>query len=323
MKYTYLGRSGLKVSSLCLGTYNFGTKTDEEEAFAIMDAAVDAGINFFDTANHYPDFVNCGLTESIIGRWLAQGNNRRERIILATKVYQPMMDPADGPNNEGGLSKYKIMRHVEESLKRLQTDHIELYQMHHIDRRTSWEEIWEAFDILSTQGKISYVGSSNFPGWCLAVAQAKARERHVLGLVSEQHRYNLLCRNPELEVLPAARHHGIGVLAYSPLAAGFLTCKQIDVQTASKENQNAGEKQKPLIAFSALCEELGEQPADVALSWVLSNPAISCTVCGPRTKKHLKSSLRVPEIDLDEDTMKKIDAIFPGPGGAAPEAYAW
>lgn len=323
MKYTYLGRSGLKVSSLCLGTYNFGTKTEEKEAFSIMDAALEAGINFFDTANHYPDFVNCGLTESFIGRWLAQGNNRRERVILATKVYQPMMDPVDGPNNEGGLSKYKIMRHVEGSLKRLQTDHIELYQMHHIDRRTPWEEIWEAFELLSIQGKICYVGSSNFPGWCLAMAQTMATERHLLGLVSEQHRYNLLCRQPELEVLPAARHLGIGVLAYSPLAMGRLTCKQLDGHAGSKAIHAADNKQNPLIAFSALCEKLGEQPANVAQAWILTNSAVSCTVCGPRAKGHLEQSLRIPDIVLDEETMKALDVLFPGPGGAAPEAYAW
>lgn len=311
------------MSTLCLGTYNFGTKTEEKEAFAIMDAALEAGINIFDTANHYPDFVHCGLTESFIGRWFAQGDNRRERVILATKVYQPMMDPVDGPNNEGGLSKYKIMRHIEGSLKRLQTDHIDLYQMHHIDRRTPWEEIWEAFEILSIQGKIRYVGSSNFPGWCLAMAQAKARERHLLGLVSEQHRYNLLCRLPELEVLPAAQHLGIGVLAYSPLAAGRLTCKQLVGQTGASAMQPPDKKQNQLLAFASLCKALGAQPANVAQAWIMTNPAVSCTVCGPRTKEHLEQSLRVPDIALDEETIKELDTLFPGPGGAAPEAYAW
>jgi aryl-alcohol dehydrogenase-like predicted oxidoreductase len=323
MKYTYLGRSGLKVSSLCLGTYNFGTKTDETEAFAIMDAALEAGMNFFDTANHYPDFVNCGLTESIIGRWFMEGNNRRERVILATKVYQPMMDPADGPNNEGGLSKYKIIRHVEGSLKRLQTDYIDLYQMHHIDRRTPWEEIWEAFEILSIQGKIRYVGSSNFPGWCLAIAQEKATHRHLFGLISEQHKYNLLCRQPELEVLPAARHLGIGVLAYSPLAGGRLACKQIEGQAGSKVIETLDKNQGALTAFSTLCKELDDLPENVAQAWILNNTAVSCTVCGPRTKKHIEQSLRVPNIVLDDETIMKLDVIFPGPGGAAPEAYAW
>lgn len=316
MKYTYLGRSGLNVSALCLGTYNFGRKTEEQDAFAIMDAALEAGINFLDTANHYPDFVNCGRTEEIIGRWFAQGGNRRERVVLATKVYQPMMDPLDGPNGEGGLSKYKIMRHVEGSLTRLQTDHIDVYQMHHIDRRTPWEEIWEAFDILSQQGKIRYVGSSNFPGWCLAIAQAKAKERHMLGLVSEQHKYNLLCRLPELEVLPAARHLGIGVLVYSPLASGQLACRTLDAENPDK-------RQHRLVAFDALCREVGELPADVAQAWILANPAVSCVVCGPRTKAHIENTLRAVDIALDRDMMKQIDEIFPGPGGAAPEAYAW
>jgi aryl-alcohol dehydrogenase-like predicted oxidoreductase len=326
MKYANLGRSGLKVSRLCLGSYNFGSKTDEKEAFAIMDAALDAGINFFDTANHYPDFVNCGRTEEIIGRWFAQGNNRRDRVVLASKVYQPMMDPTDGPNDEGGLSKYKIRRHIEGSLTRLQTDHIDLYQMHHIDHHAPWEEIWETFEILSNQGKISYVGSSNFPGWCLAMAQAKANERHLLGLVSEQHKYSLLCRLPELEVLPAARSYGIGVLAYSPLFGGQLACKQIGglpptkgpiVDNLVDENNNA------LTSFSALCRELGETPADVALAWILANPIVSCAVIGPSTKSQVEKSLPAPHIVLGEHTMKRLDAIFPGPGGQAPEAYAW
>ena len=237
MEYARLGRSGLKVSRLCLGTYNFGALTDEPEAFRIMDAALDAGINLFDTANHYPDFVNCGRTEEFIGRWFAQGGGRREKVVLATKVYQPMRDPLDGPNDEPGLSKYIIRRHAEGSLRRLRTDHIELYQMHHIDHDAVWEEVWEAFEILVHQGKIDYVGSSNFPGWRLAQAQAAATARSFFGLVSEQHRYSLLCRLPELEVLPAARALGIGVLAYSPLGGGLLGGHALKPDAGSRSEQ--------------------------------------------------------------------------------------
>ncbi len=326
MNYTHIGRSGLKVSRLCLGTWNFGTRTDETEAFRIMDAALEAGINFFDTANHYPDFVNCGRSEEFIGRWCAQGNGRRERVVLATKVYQPMMDPYDGPNNDGGLSKYKIRRHIEGSLKRLQTDYVELYQMHHIDRHTGWDEIWEAFEALVHQGKIGYVGSSNFPGWCMAMAQAAARERHFMGLTSEQHKYNLLCRLPELEVLPAAQALGIGVLAYSPLANGLLTGTALQAEKGSRAasaKECVERHRNQFVAFDTLCRKAGESGTNVALAWLLANPAITCTILGPRTKKQLEESLRAAELALDGEMLRRLDEIFPGPGGAAPEAYAW
>ncbi|MFH1730861.1 MAG: aldo/keto reductase [Planctomycetota bacterium] len=326
MKYIRLGRSGLKVSRLCLGTVNFGTVTDEKEAFRIMDAALDAGINFFDTANHYPDFVNCGRTEKFIGRWFAQGGERREKVVLATKVSQPMRDPLDGPNDEPGLSKYIIRRHVDGSLRRLQTDHIELYQMHHVDRDALWEELWEAFEVLVSQGKIGYVGSSNFPGWCLALAQAAAKERHFMGLVSEQHRYNLLCRLPELEVLPAARSLGIGVLAYSPMAGGLLGGRALNPEAGSRsaQSQSAVDAHRgQLVAFAKLCKTLGEAEATVALAWILANPALTSVVIGPRTCDQVGSALRAAELELDDSTMAKLNDIFPGPGGAAPEAYAW
>lgn len=326
MEYTYLGRSGMRVSRLCLGTYNFGTVTNESEAGRIMDAALEAGINFFDTANHYPDFVNCGRTEEYIGRWLAQGNGRREKTIIATKVYQPMEDPLDGPNNEPGLSAYKIRRHIEGSLKRLQTDHIELYQMHHVDKRASWDEVWEAFEVLKQQGKIDYVGSSNFAGWHLAVAQASAQARHFLGLVSEQHRYNLLCRLPELEVLPAARAHGIGILAYLPFAGGLLVGNLDHPPQGSRRAELADEIERhktKLTAFSAFAKELGEKEADIAVAWLLAQPALTSVIIGPRTVAQLKSSLHAVELKLDQDALSKLNTIFPGPGGHAPEAYAW
>jgi len=326
MEYTRLGRSGLKVSRLCLGTVNFGMVTSEKEAFRIMDAALNAGINFFDTANHYPDLVNCGRTEEFIGRWFAQGGGRREKVVLATKVSQPMRDPLDGPNDEPGLSKYIIRRHVEGSLRRLQTGHIELYQMHHVDRDALWEEIWEAFEVLVSQGKIGYVGSSNFPGWCLALAQAAAKERHFMGLVSEQHRYNLLCRLPELEVLPAARALGIGVLAYSPMAGGLLGGNALNPEAGSRSAQSQGAvdaHRGQLVAFAELCKELGEGEATVALAWILANPALTSVIIGPRTCEQVGSALRAAELKLDDSTMAKLNDIFPGPGGAAPEAYAW
>lgn len=326
MKYTALGKSGMKVSRLCLGTMNFGPATDEKEAFRIMDAALDAGVNFFDTANIYGWGENSGLTETIIGRWFNQGGGRREKVVLATKFYGSMSDPLDGPNNEAGLSSYKLRRHLEASLKRLQTDHIELYQMHHVDPAVTWDELWGAFEVAVHQGKIGYVGSSNFAGWQIAVAQAAAQSRHFLGLVSEQHKYSLTCRLPELEVLPASQQLGLGVIPWSPLDGGLLGRNALKKIEGSRSGGNAERVEKhrsQLEQFAALCQELGEPQDNVALAWVLKNPAVTGPIIGPRTLEQFESSLRSLEIELDESVMKRLDEIFPGPGGAAPQAYAW
>lgn len=327
MEYNYLGRSGLRVSKLCLGTMNFGVDTDQAEAFRIMDAALDAGIQFFDTADIYGWGENSGATETIIGNWFAQGGNRRERVVLATKVYEKLHKPLYGPNDEKGLSTYKIRRHLEDSLRRLQTDHVELYQMHHIDRRTTWEEIWGAFEGLVNQGKIDYIGSSNFAGWHMMKAQAAAQNRHFLGLISEQHKYNLLNRLPELEVLPAAQDLGIGVIAWSPLAGGLLGGNALSADKQSRRSRESAEQlarhREQLEAFDRLCSELGEKPANVALAWLLANPAVTAPIIGPRTVEQLQDMLRVVEIKLDQATLSELDRIFPGPGGETPEAYAW
>lgn len=327
MKYTHLGRTGLKVSRLCLGTMNFGPRTDEKEAWAIMDRALEAGINFFDTANGYGR-PKPGWTEEIIGRWFAQGDNRREKVVLATKVYGDMNDENDGPNSEGGLSAYKIRRHIEGSLTRLQTDHVELYQMHHIERHAPWEEIWGAFEALVNQGKAYYIGSSNFGARHLAYAQAMAEKRNFLGLVSEQHKYNLTCRLPELEVLPAAKELGLGVIPWSPLGGGFLSGHVLNPVAGSERASAMASKltpqqQEQLKAFAALCADLGESEANVALAWLLANPVVTAPIIGPRTLEQLEDTLRAVEIELPEDVLAKLDEIFPGPGGAAPEAYAW
>ena len=223
MQYAQLGRSGLKVSRLCLGTMNFGFVTDEAVAFRIMDEAVASGINFFDTADVYggpqrPDMEKgFGISEEIIGRWLEK-SGRRDQIVLATKVYQPM----DLGPNDRRLSACHIRKACEDSLRRLKTDHIDLYQMHHIDRLTPWEEIWQAMELLVRQGKVLYIGSSNFAGWDIATAQAEARSRRFMGLVAEQSLYNLAVRNVELEVIPACRYYGLGLLPWSPLGGGLL-----------------------------------------------------------------------------------------------------
>ncbi|PRY81022.1 aryl-alcohol dehydrogenase-like predicted oxidoreductase [Alkalibacterium olivapovliticus] len=288
---------------------------------------MEAGINFFDTANVYGGSGQRGRTEEIIGRWFAQGGGRREKVVLATKVYGGMEDETDGPNQDRGLSAYKIRRHLEESLKRLQTDHVELYQMHHIERHAPWEEIWGVFESLVNQGKTYYIGSSNFAGYHLALAQAKAEKRHFLGLVSEQHKYNLLCRLPELEVLPAAEDLGIGVIPWSPLGGGLLSGKILDPEPGSRSEQRADdlsdEERSQLEAYSKLCKDLGETEPNVALAWLLANPAVTAPIIGPRTMDQLEQALKAVEINLSEDVLKELDRIFPGPGGHAPEAYAW
>jgi aryl-alcohol dehydrogenase-like predicted oxidoreductase len=325
LKYVNLGRSGLKVSRLCLGTMNFGQNTDEREAYRIMDAALDAGVNFFDTANGYGGEKR-GYTEEIIGRWFAQGGGRRERVVLATKVYGNMEDKNDGPNGESGLSAYKIRRHLAGSLKRLQTDHIELYQMHHIERRATWDELWEVFQSLVQQGTVDYIGSSNFAGWHLALAQSEAKARKILGLVSEQHKYSLLCREPELEVLPSAEYHGLGVVAWSPLAGGLLGGHAINPQRGSRsshEGKAVEEKRAQLERYGALCSELGESESNIGLAWILANPALTGPIIGPRTLEQFQSALRSVEIVMKEETLTELNAIFPGPGKPAPEAYAW
>lgn len=325
MQFTNLGRSGLRVSRLCLGTMNFGVDTDEKESFRILDAALDAGINFIDTANIYGWGDNAGRTEEIIGKWFQQGDGRRERTVLATKVYGDMHDTYDGPNREPGLSAYKIRRHLESSLKRLQTDHIELYQMHHVDRNVNWSELWGAFEIAAAQGKIGYVGSSNFAGWDIAVAQGEARARGSLGLVSEQHKYNLLCRLPELEVLPASQALGLGVIPWSPLDGGLLAGnhRRKDGGRRSGDSKRFEQHREQLEAYSAFCDELGEPEDLVSLAWLLANPAVTAPIIGVRTLDQFRRSLRAVEIELDESALKRIDEIFPGPGGDAPRAYAW
>lgn len=323
MQYTYLGRTGLEVSRLCLGTMNFGPLTSEEDSFAIMDKALELEINFFDTANVYGWKLGEGITEQIIGRWFAQGGGRREKVVLATKVYNRM---GEWPN-ERGLSAYHIRQACEDSLRRLQTDHIDIYQFHHIQRDTPWDEIWQAMETLVQQGKIIYAGSSNFGGWHIAQAQEAARKRNYFGLVSEQSLYNLNARMIELEVVPACRHYGLGIIPWSPLGGGLLggVLKKIEEgRRASDRMQETLEKIRPQVeAYEALCNKIGEKPADVALAWLLKNPVVTAPIIGPRTMEQFTGSLRALEIGFDQETLDKLDEIWPGPGGESPEAYAW
>jgi len=335
MEYTHLGRSGLSVSRLCLGTMNFGPLTPPADAHAIMNHAHEIGVNFFDTANRYggmqspPGQVaqngesHSGWTEEIIGEWFAGGDGRRERTVLATKLYGAM---GEWPN-EGKLSALNIRRSCDASLRRLRTDYIDLYQMHHIDRDTPWDEIWQAMEVLVAQGKILYVGSSNFAGWHLAQASGTAAGRGFFGLVSEQSIYNLLTREIELEVLPAAIEYGIGVIPWSPLHGGLLGGvlrkeREGRRRLAGRARQTVEENRAQIEAYEDLCAELGEEPANVALAWLLHQPGITGPIIGPRTLGQLDDTQRAVTLRLGDDVLKRLDDLFPG-YRPAPEHYAW
>lgn len=332
MKYTRLGRSNLQVSRICLGTMHFGDKTDQEEAFKIMDRCLDLGINFFDTANVYG---HRGASEEMIGNWFSQRPGARDKVVLATKVFGNMTGE-DWPNEGRGISAYKIRKHAADSLHRLKTDHIDLYQVHHIDRTISGEEFWGAFEKLIADGDVLYIGTSNFPGWGLAKFQMLAWQRGQVGIISEQTMYNLLCRAPELEVLPAALEFGIGVIPYMPLAGGLLTGKTqapAGSRTASVEAEYGiplGEQNRQLAEFSALCRELGEKEHIVAIAWTLAHPAVASPIVGIRKVEHLDGIERAVELELSAEVLERLDQIFDinrgrplRTGKPAPEAYAW
>jgi aryl-alcohol dehydrogenase-like predicted oxidoreductase len=308
MDFTSLGRTGLQVSRLCLGTMNFGSRTSEEDAHAIMDSAHEAEINFFDTANRYGS--EPGATETILGNWFASGGGRRERTVLATKVYGAM---GDWPN-EGKLSALNIRRALDASLRRLQTDYIDLYQFHHIDRNTPWEEIWQAIEVAVQTGKI-------------ADAQAAAARRNLMGLVSEQSLYNLLVRDIELEVVPAAEHYGLGIIPWSPLQGGLLGgviknestgVRRLEGRAAQSLAEHRGEIQ----AYEDLAAEVGAEPGTLGLAWLLTRPAVTAPIIGPRTRDQLDSALPAVELSLSPEHLSRLDEIFPG-RRTAPEDYAW
>jgi aryl-alcohol dehydrogenase-like predicted oxidoreductase len=323
MDYTHLGRTGLSVSRAVLGTMNFGPQTTEPDSHAIMDRAHELGVNFFDTADVYGWEKGEGVTERIIGRWFAQGGGRRDKTVLATKLYGDM---GDWPN-EGRLSALHIRRALDASLSRLQTDHIDLYQFHHVDRETPWDEIWQAMEVAVQQGKVLYTGSSNFAGWHIAQAQEAARSRHFTGLVSEQSIYNLIVRDVERETLPAARHYGLGMIPWSPLNGGLLggVIEKTEEGSRRLEGRSAdyvAEHRDQLVAYEDLARELGHAPGELALAWLLHQPGVTGPITGPRTMAQLESAVAAVDVELDEAALARLDEIFPG-HRTAPEDYAW
>ncbi|MCY0939293.1 aldo/keto reductase [Streptomyces sp. H34-S4] len=329
MKYTQLGRTGLKVSRLVLGTMNFGPQTDEPTSHGILDTALDGGLNFVDTANVYGWGENKGRTEEIIGTWFGQGGGRRDKTVLATKVYGSMAVEGDPWPNYDRLSALNIRRAVDASLKRLNTDYIDVYQFHHVDRLTPFEEIWQAVEVLIQQGKILYAGSSNFPGWKIAQANEAAARSGRLGLVSEQCLYNLAERRAELEIIPAAEAYGLGVIPWSPLHGGLLggairkSAESGRTATGRSAEALANSSVRAQVqAYEDLLDKHGLEPGEVALAWLLTRPGVTGPIVGPRTPEQLASALRAVELELSPEVLAGLDDVFPGPG-AAPEAFAW
>lgn len=321
MEYRQLGRSGVRVSTLCLGTMNFGPRTSPNDAFEILNQATEAGINFIDTADQYGGHLGVGTTETLLGEWLQEAPSRRQQLVLATKVHEPMSDDV----NDRGLSARHIQNACDASLRRLGVEHIDLYQMHHIDRSVPVDEIWLAMDRLIAQGKITYVGSSNFPGWAIAQANERATNRQQPGLISEQSLYNLIERRAELEVLPACRAYGLGVIPWSPLAGGLLAEPSTGGQGRRQSEDAMAERARradQLSRFATVSAGLGETMSSVALAWLLHQEPVTATIIGPADLGQLDSVLGVPELKLSSETLAAIDEIFP-PCGEAPEAYAW
>ncbi|GAA1962715.1 aldo/keto reductase [Microbacterium deminutum] len=328
MDYTYLGRTGTSVSRIVLGTMNFGDRTSEEDAFAIMDRALELGVNFFDTANGYGGSGGRGLTEEIIGRWFSARPGVRDDIVLATKVHSPMVDPTPEGDvvNARGAGAWQVRREAIGSLRRLQTDRIDLYQFHHIDRHISWPELWQSMEVLVARGEVVYTGSSNFAAWNIAQANEVAQQRNFLGLVSEQSLYNLAQRSIELEVIPAAQHYGLGIIPWSPLAGGLLSGGSSDptARSGSAGVKSAREERRDqLDAYERFAQERGWTPSSLGLAWLLHQPGVTGPIIGPRTVEQLESAVSALEIRLSDEDLSALDELFPGPGGQAPEAYAW
>lgn len=313
MEYRKLGRTGLKVSELCLGTMQFGWTADEQMAGNVMDTFVEAGGNFIDTADVYSRWVEGnqgGVSEEIIGRWIKQRGNRGE-VVLATKARGRMWE---GPNGEG-LSRAHLMRACDDSLRRLQTDYIDLYQTHFYDADTPIEETLEALTDLVRAGKVRYIGCSNYPAWRLALALGASERQHLARYDSLQPHYNMANRDEyERELQELCVDQGIGVIPYSPLAGGFLTGKyQRDQQVPDSERAEGIQKRyfnergwTTVEALQSVAGEHNAKSAQVALAWLLAQPAITAPIIGANTPEQLQTNLGAAELDLSAEQVQRL-----------------
>jgi NDP-hexose 2,3-enoyl reductase len=314
-----VGRSGLRVSALCMGTANFGDVTDTTTAHRILSRGLDAGITCIDTADIYNRSQGLDASEIIVGRWLDEDRSRRQQIVLSTKVFGTT---GDGPN-DAGLSARHMRLACDESLRRLRTDWIDLYVLHHVDMSVRWDETLDALDRLAAAGKILYVGTSNFAAWHLTAMHLTASARGMFGPVSEQSTYSLARREVELEVLPACHAQGIGFFAYSPLAAGLLAGPQRGRRREEGETARLRQLEaERLSAWHDRCRDHGLAPADAALAWVLAQPAVTAAVIGPRNEAQLDAAVAAATRQYDDSVLQALAEPWPGPG-TAPEAYAW
>ena len=320
MKIKRMGRTGLKVSEICLGTMTFGNQCDEPTSRAIMDRAFDEGVTFFDTADAYPlgaTLETVGRTEEYIGRWL---KGRRDQIVLATKFFGPM---GQGPNDKGGSRKH-IVKAVEESLRRLNTDYIDLYQMHFPDSETPIDETLRALDDLVHSGKVLYTGCSNYPAWLLCKALWTSDKLGLARFDCVQPRYNILFRHIEAELLPLAIDEGIGVISYNPLAGGLLTGRYQPGQTPSEGTRftvnNAGQlyqarywqdpQMQAVEKLKAFCQERNISVSQLAIAWVLAQPAITSAIVGASKPEQLDQTLPAVDLVLDEQMLAACDDVW-------------
>lgn len=317
MEYRPLGRTGVLVSSLCLGCMNFGWKTSEAEAIAIIDKALDSGINFLDTANVYAR----GMSETIVGRAL-KNNGKRDKIVLATKVHG-RMDDAD--ILAAGNSRRHIIQQCEASLKRLQTDYIDLYQIHRPSSDMAIDETLRALDDLIRDGKVRYIGTSTFPAWRVLEALWVAKELGLNRFVSEQPPYHLLERSIERELIPLAQTYGLAILPWSPLARGFLTGKYKRGQVVPGDTRLEGDMQGPfkkrtqqhfsdraydlLAVVESLAEEKNCTPSQLALAWVVHQPGVTSPIIGPRTMAQFEDNLSATAVDISDDDHRRLDEV--------------
>ncbi len=316
MQYTYLGNTGVEVSRLCFGTMSFGGDADRETSAALYQRCREAGINFFDCADMYPTRDSAGLSEEILGELIS---GERDELVITSKVFNPV-----GPDrNDRGLSRRHIMHAVEDSLRRLKTDRIEVYYLHSFDPHTPIEESLRALEDLLSAGKILYPAVSNWAAWQIATALGIAEKRNWSPVACVQPMYSLAKRQAEVEILPLSRARNLGVLSYGPVGGGLLSGKYTRGTRPERgrlvENdryqQRYGAEFYYDVAerFSAHCAERGVHPVTAAVAWVKSNPAISAPIIGARNLEQLEASLAAADLELDAEWYNELSALSPAP----------